>query len=124
MVKRARGLETKSPSIFLQRAPARAALHAAVVALDADMKRRVGVSNVCRRPMTIAGAAQLTALAFAAAIYDPERVRRSRDLVAYLGLMPRRYWTRAERRRWVTELDAPDANASDAARQAGRRGWA
>jgi transposase len=32
-----------------------------------------------------------TALAFAAAIDDPSRIRRSRDVGAYLGLVPRRY---------------------------------
>jgi transposase len=31
----------------------------------------------------------------------------------------RRYWTRAEKRRWVLALEAPDANASDLARSAG-----
>jgi hypothetical protein len=34
---------------------------------------------------------QLTALAFAAAVDDPSRFRRSRDLGAYLGLVQRRY---------------------------------
>jgi hypothetical protein len=33
----------------------------------------------------------LTALAFVAAIDDPSRIRRSRDVGAYLGLVPRRY---------------------------------
>ena len=37
------------------------------------------------------GVGQLTALAFTAAIDDPGRFRRSRDLGAYLGLVPRRY---------------------------------
>jgi len=41
--------------------------------------------------MTIPGVGQLTALAFTAAIDDPRRFRRSRDLGAYLGLVPRRY---------------------------------
>ena len=31
----------------------------------------------------------------------------------------RRYWTRAEKRRWVLALEAPDANASELARSAG-----
>jgi transposase len=31
----------------------------------------------------------------------------------------RRYWTRAEKRRWVLALDSAEANASDLARQAG-----
>ena len=41
--------------------------------------------------MTIPGVGQLTALAFVAAIDDPSRIRRSRDIGAYLGLVPRRY---------------------------------
>ena len=39
--------------------------------------------------MTIPGVGQLTALAFVAAIDDPSRIRRSRDIGAYLGLVPR-----------------------------------
>jgi len=41
--------------------------------------------------MTIPGVGQLTALAFTAAIDDPGRFRRSRDIGPYLGLVPRRY---------------------------------
>jgi hypothetical protein len=41
--------------------------------------------------MTIPGVGQLTALAFVAAIDDPSRIRRSRDVGAYFGLVPRRY---------------------------------
>ena len=37
--------------------------------------------------MTIPGVGQLTALAFVAAIDDPSRIRRSRDIGAYLGLV-------------------------------------
>ena len=37
--------------------------------------------------MTIPGVGQLTALAFVAAIDDPSRIRRSRDVGAYLGLV-------------------------------------
>ena len=37
------------------------------------------------------GPGELTALAFTAAVDDPKRFRRSRDLGAYLGLVPRRY---------------------------------
>ncbi len=45
----------------------------------------------CSRLMTILGVGQLTTLAFVAAIDDPSRIRRSRDIGAYLGLVPRRY---------------------------------
>ena len=41
--------------------------------------------------MSIPGVGQLTALAFTAAIDDPERFRRSREIGAYFGLVPRRY---------------------------------
>lgn len=70
---------------------ARDAVLGAVAAIDADMKRLVRASDACRRLMTIPGVGQLTALAFTAAVDDPARFRRSRDLGAYLGLVPRRY---------------------------------
>ena len=70
---------------------ARVAVLAAVVAIDADIRRMVRASEACRRLMTIPGVGQLTALAFTAAIDDPGRFRRSRDIGAYLGLVPRRY---------------------------------
>ena len=41
--------------------------------------------------MKIPGVGQLIALAFVAAIDDPSRIRRSRDVGAYLGLVPRGY---------------------------------
>jgi hypothetical protein len=53
--------------------------------------RLARASAACRRLMTIPGVGQLTALAFVAAIDDPSRIRRSRDIGAYLGLVPRRY---------------------------------
>ena len=70
---------------------ARAAVLAAVVAIDADMKRMVRASEACRMLMTIPGVGKLTALAFTAAIDNPWRFQRSRDIGAYLGLVPRRY---------------------------------
>jgi transposase len=70
---------------------ARAAVLAAVMAIDTDMKRMVRASEACRRLMAVPGIGQLTALAFTAAIDDPQRFRRSRDIGAYLGLVPRRY---------------------------------
>jgi transposase len=70
---------------------ARAAVLSAVVAIDADIRRMVRASNACRRLMSIPGVGQLTALAFTAAIDDPGRFRQSRDIGAYLGLVPRRY---------------------------------
>lgn len=70
---------------------ARDAVLKAIAAIDADMKKLAQASDACRRLMTIPGVGKLTALAFTAAIDDPSRFRRSRDLGAYLGLVPRRY---------------------------------
>ena len=70
---------------------ARAAVVAAVAAIDADLKRLARASEACRRLMMIPGVGPLTALAFVAAIDDPARFRRSRDVGAYFGLVPRRY---------------------------------
>jgi transposase len=44
---------------------------------------------ICRRLMTAPAVGPLTALEFRAAIDDPARFRRSRDVGAYLGLTPR-----------------------------------
>jgi transposase len=41
--------------------------------------------------MTVPGIGPITALSFMAAIDDPERFKRSRNVGAYLGLTPRRY---------------------------------
>ena len=70
---------------------ARIAVMTAVAAIDADIRRMTRASAACRRLITIPGVGQLTALAFVAAIDDPSRIRRSRDVGAYLGLVPRRY---------------------------------
>jgi transposase len=70
---------------------ARNAVLKAITAINGDLKRLVRSSEACQRLMTIPGVGQLTALAFVAAIDDPERFRRSRDIGAYFGLVPRRY---------------------------------
>ena len=70
---------------------ARTAVMTAVASIDADMVRMTRASGACRRLMTIPGVGQLTALAFVAAIDDPSRIHRSRDVVGYLGLVPKRY---------------------------------
>ena len=70
---------------------ARAAVLAAILSIDADIRRMVRASDACRRLMSIPGVGQLTALAFTAAVDDPGRFRRSRDIGAYLGLVPRRH---------------------------------
>ena len=70
---------------------ARTAVMTVVTAIDAEMRRMTRASDACRRLMTIPGVGQLTALAFVAAIDDPSRIRRSRDVGAYLGLVPKRH---------------------------------
>ena len=70
---------------------AREAILAAVAAIDADVKRMARKSKTCARLMTVPGVGPITALAFAAAVDDPSRFRRSRDVGPYLGLVPRRH---------------------------------
>jgi transposase len=70
---------------------ARNAVLKAIAAINGDLKRLACSSEACQRLMTIPGVGQLTALAFVAAIDEPERFRKSRDIGAYLGLVPRRY---------------------------------
>lgn len=70
---------------------ARNAVLEAITTIDRDLKRLARSSEPCQRLMTIPGVGQLTALAFIAALDQPERFRRSRDVGAYLGLVPRRY---------------------------------
>src|SRR5204862_6694114 len=74
--------------VWLRRVPP---CSAAIVAIDGDIRRMVRASDACRRLMSIPGVGQLTALAFTAAVDDPKRFRRSRDIGAYLGLVPRRH---------------------------------
>jgi transposase len=47
--------------------------------------------EVCRRLMTVPGVGAVVALTFVAAVDDPTRSRRSRDVGAHFGLTPRRY---------------------------------
>src|SRR5215472_3067331 len=70
---------------------ARDALLGAIAAINRDIKRLAHSSEACQRLMTIPGVGHLTALAFVAAIDDPNRFRRSRDVGPYLGLVPRRW---------------------------------
>jgi hypothetical protein len=66
---------------------ARTAVMTVVAAIDADMRRMARASAACQIP----GVDQRTALDFVAAVDDPSRIRRSRDIGAYLGLVPGRY---------------------------------
>src|SRR5215468_8702193 len=70
---------------------ARNAMLEAIAAINCDIRRLARSSEACQRLMTIPGVGQLTALAFVAAIDEPDRFRASRDVGAYLGLVPRRW---------------------------------
>jgi len=70
---------------------AREAILAAVAAIDSDIKTMTRKSKTCTRLMTVPGVGPITALAFAAAIDNPARFKRSRDVGPYLGLVPKRH---------------------------------
>jgi transposase len=70
---------------------ARHAVPRAIAAINCDIRRLARSSEACQRLMTIPGVGQLTALAFVAVIDEPDRFRSSRDVGAYLGLVPRRW---------------------------------
>ena len=59
--------------------------------LEKRIRAEIKKMATVRRLMTVPGVGPLTALAFTAAIDDPARFGRSRDVGAYLGLTPRRY---------------------------------
>lgn len=62
-----------------------------VKTLDRMVRKRALADPVCRRLMTAPGVGPITALTFRAAVDDPARFRRSRDVAAHFGLTPRRY---------------------------------
>ena len=68
-----------------------ASLLEAITSLDREMRREAREREVCGRFMAIPGVGVQTALAFTAALDAPERFKRSRDVGAYLGLVPRRH---------------------------------
>jgi transposase len=60
-------------------------------AFDRQLGRITRASAQCRLLMSAPGVGPLTAIAFASAVEDPSRFRRSSDVGAYLGLTPTRY---------------------------------
>ena len=66
-------------------------IDAQVGKLDAELKQLAGHSEVAWRLMSVPGIGPVTALAFMAAIEDPNRFGRTRDIGAYLGLTAKRY---------------------------------
>ncbi|MCR4471811.1 IS110 family transposase [Burkholderia sp. SCN-KJ] len=61
---------------------------------DRALQRIARASDACRRLMTVPGVGVTTAVAFAAAVDNPERFRRVGDIGPYLGLTPKKYQSR------------------------------
>jgi transposase len=59
--------------------------------LEQRLVRAARQNSVCRLLATVPGVGAVTATAFASAIEDPARFRRSKDVGAFLGITPRRY---------------------------------
>lgn len=60
-----------------------------IALLDKGLAAQTKHDTVCLRLMTVPGVGAITAQTFAAVIDDPGRFKRSSDLGAYLGLVPR-----------------------------------
>lgn len=73
-----------------------AAIEMQITALDKRVRSLVQTSQTCWRLTSVPCVGPITALAFTAAIEDPRRFPRSRDVGAYLGLTPKR-WQSGER---------------------------
>lgn len=67
------------------------AIDAQVGRLDAELRELAGHSEVAWRLMSVPGIGPVTAMAYIAAIEDPNRFKRTRDIGAYLGLTAKRY---------------------------------
>ena len=70
---------------------ARAALRAEYAAVHREVLRIVRLDADCRRMMTVPGVGAIVAVTFKAAVDDPGRFKRSRDVGARFGLTPKRY---------------------------------
>lgn len=58
---------------------------------DVRLESVAKAEPVCQRLMSVPGVGPVTALAFRAAIDDPERFKKASDVGVYLGLTPRRH---------------------------------
>lgn len=68
-----------------------AAIEMQITALDKRVRAHVQRSKACWHLTSVPCVGPITALAFIAAVEDPGRFKRSRDIGAYLGLTPKRY---------------------------------
>jgi len=66
------------------------ALEKAIGALDEKIEAAGASSAIVQRLRKIDGVGPITALAYVAVVGDPKRFERTRDIGAYLGLVPRR----------------------------------
>jgi transposase len=82
-----RGNSTLAPIVKLLLS-VRAELQRGFTECDAEIARVATSDPVCRRLMTAPGVGPVCAVAFRAAVDDPSRFRRSRDVAAYFGLTP------------------------------------
>ena len=62
-----------------------------ITALDRQIAMRAKTSEPCRRLMTVPGVGPLVALTYVAAVDDPSRFPKSRNVGAHFGLTPRRW---------------------------------
>ena len=69
----------------------RNSVHGQLVMLDRRVRQLAQSLPQTRAFMTVPGVGPITALSFMAAIDDPTRFKRARNVGAYLGLTPRRY---------------------------------
>lgn len=67
------------------------AIEAQIAALDKTVRTISQSSKVCWHLTSVPGVGSITALAFIAAVEDPGRFKRCRDIGPYLGLTPKRY---------------------------------
>ena len=70
---------------------ARETVRAEIVMFDRQLLRLARDHTESRRLMTVPGVGAINALAFCAAVGEPDRFRRSRSVGAYFGLTPRRH---------------------------------
>jgi transposase len=68
-----------------------ASIGSQIAKLDEELKTLARRSEVAWRLMSVPSIGTLTALAFIAAIEDPHRFQRTRDIGVYLGLTEKRY---------------------------------
>ena len=66
-------------------------LYRAFLELDRRVRALAHGDDICLLLMTTPGVGYITALTFRAAVDDPRRFRRSKNVAAHFGLTPRRY---------------------------------